>query len=56
MAEENSQSDILSEENGAKEVPILVEGIAELSLSPQKEEDDGKGNNYAIHELYSLIN
>lgn len=56
MAEENSQSDILSEENGAKEVPILVEGIAELSLSPQKEEDDGKGNNYAIHELYSLTN
>lgn len=56
MAEENSQSDILSEENGAKEVPILVEGIAELSLSPQKEEDDGKGNNYAIPELYSLIN
>jgi hypothetical protein len=52
MAEEKSHSDILSEENGTQEPPKLVEEeVAELSLSPQKEEDDGKGNDYGIHDL-----
>jgi hypothetical protein len=49
MAEENSHSDILSEENGTQEPPRPVEEeVAELSLSPQ---DDGKGNDYGIHDL-----
>jgi hypothetical protein len=51
MAEENSHSDILSEENGTQEPPKLVEEVAELSLSPQKEEDEAKGNDYGIHDL-----
>ncbi|PNY08547.1 methionine aminopeptidase 2B-like protein [Trifolium pratense] len=43
MAEENSHSDILSEKNGTQEPPSLVEEqVAELSLSPQKEEDESK--------------
>lgn len=42
MAEENSHSDILSEENGTQDASSHVVGVAELSLSPQKE-DDGKG-------------
>jgi hypothetical protein len=49
MAEENSHSDILSEENGTQEPPRPVEEeVAELSLSPQ---DYGKGNDYGIHDL-----
>jgi hypothetical protein len=49
MAEENSHSHILSEENGTQEPPRPVEEeVAELSLSPQ---DDRKGNDYGTHDL-----
>ncbi|WJX15180.1 hypothetical protein P8452_05358 [Trifolium repens] len=43
MAEENSHSDILSEENGTQEPPRPVEEeVAELSLSPQDDRKDPK--------------
>lgn len=49
MTEENSHSEILSQENGTQEVPptLVEEGVAELSLSPEKE-DETKGSNYVI--------
>ena len=38
----------LSQENGTQDVPpTLVEGVAELSLSAEKE-DETKGSNYVI--------
>ncbi|RHN82150.1 putative methionyl aminopeptidase [Medicago truncatula] len=42
MAEENSHSEILSQENGTQEVPptLVEEGVAKLSLSPENEEKE----------------
>lgn len=56
MAEGNSHLDILPEENGTLEPPSHVEGAGEISPPSQKEEDNGKGNNYVMHGLYDLMN
>lgn len=55
MAEGNSYSNILLEENGTSEPPSSVEGAGELSLPSQQEGDDSKGNIYVLHVHYSYI-